>query len=98
MMNTEQAQSYVLDSIHAIYSRLKAGKDVAPSQQFYLQGQASMLLEFDLISFNWLQQQVNMLYQVYFDEAVDQSLWLWMEKQQHFILPMKMWVAPVHQK
>ncbi len=92
----EQAQMYITEAIHDVYRRLKVGKDVAPSQQFYLQGQAAMLMEFDVITFDWLKHQVNKLYQEYFSEHVEQDLWLWMENQQHFILPMKMWEAPVY--
>ncbi|NRB39585.1 MAG: hypothetical protein HRU20_14125 [Pseudomonadales bacterium] len=95
-LNQASAQKCLVDEITVIYRRLSEGKDVSPAQHFYLEGQAKLLLDFDIVSYVWLKAQVNALYVQYMGQEIDKTFWLWSEEQGQFMLPIKMHKAPVY--
>lgn len=97
-LNTQSAQAWLEKNMLSIYQQLATGADVSVSRRLHYEGQARFLLEFELIQFDWLKSLTDKLYIKYFDAAVDPVLWQWMENERSYILPYKMFTAPVYKK
>lgn len=97
-LNTESAQHWLQEQMVLIYQQLATGADVSLSRRLHYEGQARLLLQFELVEFDWLKLLTERLYLQYFDEAVNPTLWRWMEIEQTYYLPYRMFTAPVYKK
>jgi len=96
MMNNQQAQSMVEEEIQALYQVLKLGLDVSPGQQIRFEGKVDLLLKLKLIEWEWLEAYISTQYEHYFNQHLLPDYWEWMHSENHFVLPIKMWDAPVY--
>ena len=96
MYDEESSKAMIKKSVEDIYFRLHKGQDVSPGDRLRLEGKIDMLMEMEFVDWLWLEDTVNKLYQQYFEEDIDETLWQWMKADKRFYLPFTMREAPVY--
>jgi hypothetical protein len=96
VLNESSAKEYITRVVDEMYLALQQGNDVSPGERLRFEGQAELLLMYEIISSNWLEELINLRYQYYFQQPVDDMHWQWVKQDKHFYLPFKMREAPVY--
>ncbi len=96
MLDEISIKEFLVERIEAIYQSLQQGHDVSPGDRLRLEGQIELMLVYDVIDREWIEEFVKQRYQYFFKQTVDDVHWQWVEQDQHFYLPVKMQEAPVY--
>ncbi len=95
-LDAESASARATVLVDDIYARLEGGKDVSPAQLYRAEGQLNLLLEVELLDWDWLKALVGGAHANACGSDVEPLFWAWCHDSNVFRLPIKMQEAPVY--